>query len=55
MISKKWGLPSAHISAANHILDLKRQGCPPLFCGFDTHTRKNWGQFRRRDFTATNR
>ena len=31
MISKKWGLPLARIRAANHMLDLMRQGCPRFF------------------------
>ncbi len=34
---------------------LDAPGLSPLFCGFDTHARKNRGQFRRRAFTATNR
>ena len=36
-------------------VDLNAQGLSPLFCGSDTHARKNWGQFRRLAFTARNR
>ncbi len=26
---------------------IEAPGLYPFFCGFDTHARKNWGQFRR--------